>query len=276
MHALKYGAHLLLAPPVVLTPTASDTILGTSIGASSGNPWWLYLDSSFMEAYPAYQVVIVIFFLLALPLNIALSSAASATATLLAVPPGTLSALVERPDAAESHKKAADAEDLVALAAQRTQSINSTDAGEEASSSSVGSKGGTDGAQPEARASSSGSLNGASHHNGNGNGKGGADQAETASEGSGKGDASNGEGQGGEGSKPGLVKRVKLAMYRIRNTVPLAAGMWRRVWLTDLAFNAQAMPLQVSSSFVGFEDYGGGVLDLFVLGTGRHTGMQCS
>jgi hypothetical protein len=231
-------------------------ILGTTIGSSSGNPWWLYLDSAFMEAHPAYQVVIVVFFLLALPLNIALSSAASATATLLAVPPGRLSSLVERPDAAESHKKAADAEDLVALAAQRRQNqmegTSSTDGGEEASSSSSSSRkaqGGTSAAQTGSGAHNSSSLNGTSQHNGKGDGRAGASQSESKSDSaSSSKDASSGEGQEGEGSKPGLVQRVKLALYRIKSTVPLAAGMWQRVWFTDLAFNAQAMPLQVSGS----------------------------
>ncbi len=47
--------------------------MGAQVSALT-NPWWLNLDSSFLEANMGYQAVIAVFFLACLPLNIAINS----------------------------------------------------------------------------------------------------------------------------------------------------------------------------------------------------------
>ncbi|KXZ45629.1 hypothetical protein GPECTOR_52g30 [Gonium pectorale] len=64
----------------------AEALLGTPT-STAGNPWWLYLDQAFIRANPGYEVLVGAFFLLFLPLSIALNSAAFSVAVLLCTPP---------------------------------------------------------------------------------------------------------------------------------------------------------------------------------------------
>mmetsp|Transcript_12454 Transcript_12454/g.33992 ORF Transcript_12454/g.33992 Transcript_12454/m.33992 type:complete len:301 (+) Transcript_12454:132-1034(+) len=68
-----------------LTNAAAEGLFGTSIPAAA-NPWWLYLESNFLESNVGYQACIVAFFLLALPLNILLSSLAASNTAIVCSP----------------------------------------------------------------------------------------------------------------------------------------------------------------------------------------------
>lgn len=70
-----------------LTNIAAEAALGINVAAVA-NPWWLYLDSAFMEANPMYQAVIAAFFVLCLPLNILLNTAAFSATTLICTSAG--------------------------------------------------------------------------------------------------------------------------------------------------------------------------------------------
>lgn len=110
-----------------LTNLTSDVLLGTTV-SQTANPWWLYLDSHFLEGHLGYQACIVLFFLASLPLNILLSSAAATLAALVCTKVPALPT------------KAPGQPDLIALAqhAQAVQAVQGT--AEEAGSGGVGAQ----------------------------------------------------------------------------------------------------------------------------------------
>lgn len=53
------------------------------VAAAAPNAWWLCLDPAFLEAFPLYQLLVAVFFALALPINVAVNASAAAAAVVL-------------------------------------------------------------------------------------------------------------------------------------------------------------------------------------------------
>jgi hypothetical protein len=54
-----------------------------ALAAAAPNPWWICLDAAFLEAFPAYQPLVALFFALALPVNVLVNAGAAAAAVVL-------------------------------------------------------------------------------------------------------------------------------------------------------------------------------------------------
>jgi len=257
VYILKDGcAFLLHRGSQRITNAVSDGLLGTTISLST-NPWWLYLDSAFLESNMGYQVCIVLFFLLSLPLNIFVSSAAATMAALLVAPPGQpLPGSTPAPGASDAvatisggslasgdgsaseggtnHAVAAD--DLVALAqqahlAQLNQSADGTLSGITTPSS-------TSQVPNSSQASTSSSPLGTS--------VGSSDGKQAGSE---KGSPAQGT-LVPEAAKPGLMDSLRAAFAVMQGLAPSTLQALPRVWWVDCLFNLRALPLQALSLLV--------------------------
>ncbi|KAJ9510284.1 hypothetical protein QJQ45_015752 [Haematococcus lacustris] len=245
-----------------LLPAVSDQLLGTHVVAASGNAWWLYLDSAFLENNLGYQACIVLFFLLALPLNILLASAAATVVATLAgeaagLPPapsgpgsrpggaaGALGGSGSR-DAAEAPKAVLPGlgagDDLVALAQQQASSKG----GSSSSGSSSGSSNGSSSSSKGAEASSSSSRARTA-------GESSSDPSKQQAGGvAGSMQGGDQDSQSGPGDGVGLLLQLAQGLAAVRGVLPAARARLRRVWLADLLFNAWALPLQASAAARG-------------------------
>mmetsp|Transcript_12303 Transcript_12303/g.26547 ORF Transcript_12303/g.26547 Transcript_12303/m.26547 type:complete len:585 (-) Transcript_12303:429-2183(-) len=130
------------------TNLVAETALGMPI-SQFANPWWLFLETSFLEHNIGYQACIVAFFLICLPLNILLSTyAVAATMAICKRSDSTDSAGTSRPvtdgavqGSSEAHLGAAGSASAPAATstAQASSGSSSTDSTDSSSSTATAS-----------------------------------------------------------------------------------------------------------------------------------------
>ncbi|KAG2428154.1 hypothetical protein HXX76_011834 [Chlamydomonas incerta] len=279
LYGLKDAAAFCLHRVVQrLTNHAAEVLLAAPT-STAGNPWWLFLDAGFMRAHPGYEVLVGLFFLVSLPLSIALNTLAFTTATLLCCPPElrppearqALEAAAARAAAAaaaaggggggaggsskggsaasggpgplqleESTDALADLGIGVVRPASPAASSSSSTPGPSAASSPAPSTSGPT-HTPAAAAATSATAAASASSSGTAATATDADGAPAAAADGSSAAAAAGEDGGGGG---GLGAALAAAVRDIGALLPAVAAMLRRVWWVDMNINVRALPLQ--------------------------------
>lgn len=184
------------------------------------------MTSTCVTCTAAYQGVIVVFFLLSLPLNIFLNSAAFTSAVLVCKNAHQKARSEEAAGLPDKHSA-----DLVELAQAKAASTESASQSTPSATAHTASSTGADNAAPSSTSATGAPA--AAAPSSSSTGPSPESTASTTSEGAGAAGASSADssGQGQpEPSKPGLFKRIGMGMADVKAVLPETSTMIKRVW----------------------------------------------
>ncbi|KAG1673260.1 hypothetical protein FOA52_002540 [Chlamydomonas sp. UWO 241] len=217
-----------------ITNAVAEATMGVDIAAIT-NPWWLCLDSQFLEGNVAYQFIIAAVFMVCLPINILLNSYA-------------LAAIMQVVKQTSGLPGADGAVVAVAADAEGSPSSNASSGTPEVGTSGAGAGDTAPDAAAGQPTSSSSTPSSASSSSTGGE----------ATAGCGEQPASSSSDAGGTAAavaatppkKGRWFGSLRSALSTTLSVTPSVNAMLSRVWWVDLQFNARALPLQALSLLV--------------------------